>query len=459
MRVACSAEISVQECSRGAIIGKGGERISELQRVTGARISVPGRERPAHHPVRIEAEGVTDLLHMCWELSKLGIGAEEPTACKIQIAEACFALDLERCSSGEFLRGSGMSAYCVYAQCDRDLVDVLVDNERFAHCEVTASCDVKAVQHGHAVFIYGERERKPMLLYDAVKNGCTAAATQAHSELYLSRMLVRDSEPPLVRAFTIGTYNLLHPTYAEKYKESEGVGVDGKSNWPVRRGYIAAMLRRVQLDAYLLSEVDASQMQELALDEYTVHHCTHPNREARDGVAVAVLKRCFAVTETDMVPFDAKEWEYQGQHYMCAAVVFADHIETGVRFAFCSVHFYTKKSVNPQETLLRYLDRRQADFDAVVWGGDCNNVYTSPPGSYQWETESHRATRHVSGKKLDWIFCSNNCSLARSNLTEILVDASKDLLPETGSAASDHFAEAAVVKLLWGGSEETHHET
>ena len=342
-----------------------------------------------------------------------------------------------------------MSAYCIFSHFERDLIDVLVDNERFSHSEATAICDVKTcVDGGHLLFIYGEREKeKPELLYECVLNGCSAAALKAHSRLWDNRIAAMVAMPPLARAFTIATYNLLHPTYAEKYCEREGVDVEGKSNWVLRQPYIAAMLSRIQLDVYLLQEVDEAQMEQLGLDEdYFVHHCTHPNREAGDGVAVLLHKSRFIITEVAIVPFDAKQDEYRGDHYMGAAAVFAVHTETGVRFAFCSVHFYPKKSLNPQVTLEAFLTNRKADYDAVVWGGDCNNVYTNPPGDYQWEDRStHRATRAVSGKKLDWLFCSNNCSIQRSDVTEVFVKASRDLLPETGHAPSDHFAEAAVV--------------
>ena len=118
-----------------------------------------------------------------------------------------------------------------------------------------------------------------------------------------------------------------------------------------------------------------------------------------------------------MIPFDAKRKDRQDQHYMCAAVTFAVHTETKLGLAFALVHFYSKKSFDPQATLLEYLQRRSADYDAVVWGGDCNHVYRQAPAGYVWEEASqHRPTRRASGKKIDWIFAT---AVASSPLSDV----------------------------------------
>jgi len=64
MRVACSAEIAVPERQRAVIIGRSGATIQQLQTRTAARVHVPGKGRPAHHTVRVEAEDIADLLHL-----------------------------------------------------------------------------------------------------------------------------------------------------------------------------------------------------------------------------------------------------------------------------------------------------------------------------------------------------------------------------------------------------------
>jgi len=446
MRVACGAEIAVPTASRAIIIGKGGTTIRELQSRTGARVTVPGRDRPDHHTVRVEAEDVASLLHLCRELTELGIGREDPVACTVATAEGSVVLSLLRHPSGEFLHGSGFSAFWVTSRCSTDEVDVFVDNERFARPGVSATCDVRqAEQGGHLdILVYGRDQEETRALFKGLVKATTSAEALAHAA-------AQESLP--ANTFTVGTWNLLHPRYAEKYREREGVDRDGRSNWPARAPHIARLLARANLDVYLLQEVDEEQMLGLVglqgLGGWDVHHCTHPNREARDGVAVLMRKQCFCVVARETVPFDAKEKERQGQHYMCAAVTFAVHIETKLRLAFASVHFYSKKSVNPQATLLEFLQRRSADYDAVVWGGDCNDVYRQAPAGYVWEDASqHRPTRRSSGKKIDWIFASSGASfLQRCAAAEFLPHASRLAVPETGFGPSDHFAEAVAVTL------------
>jgi endonuclease/exonuclease/phosphatase family metal-dependent hydrolase len=446
--VVCGAEIAVPAASRAIIIGKGGNRIRELEARTGVRMTVPGRDRPEHHKVRVEGEDIASVLHLCRELTELGIGREDPVECTVMTAEGSVSLSLLLHPSGEFLQGSGFSAFWMTSRCTADEVDVLVDNERFARPGMSATCDVRqAAQGGRlTILVYGRDQEEPRALFEGLVNATTSA--EAHK---LAHSVAQESLP--ANTFTVGTWNLLHPRYAEKYREREGIGKDGKSNWPARAPHIANMLARSNLDVYLLQEVDEEQLAGLVssggLSGWDVHHCTHPNREARDGVAVLLRRQSFCVVAKEMVPFEAKEKERRGQHYMCAAVTFAVHTETKLRIAVASVHFYSKKSVDPQATLLEFFKQRSADYDAVVWGGDCNNVFRQAPAGYVWEEASqHRPTRRASGKKIDWIFVTLGApSVQRCAAAELLPDASRLVVPETGFAPSDHFAEAVAVTL------------
>ena len=143
MRVACSAEVAVPEVQRAIIIGRGGATIKELQARTAARVNVPGRDRPAHHPVRVEAEDIFNLLHLCWEFTILGIGRDEPVDCTVVTSEGSVSLALQQRSSGEFLSGSGLTAFSVASCCSREELDILVDNEHFARPELSVTCLVK----------------------------------------------------------------------------------------------------------------------------------------------------------------------------------------------------------------------------------------------------------------------------------------------------------------------------
>ena len=180
MRVACSAQIAVPELQRAMIIGRGGSTIKELQAKTAARVNVPGRDRPAHHLVRVEAEDIANVLHLCWELTELGIGRDEPVECTVVTWEGTAALVLHRYPSGEFLSGSGLSAFCITTCCSREELDVFIDNERFARPEVSAACLMKqcAEVGAHILFIYGHSHEEPKALFDGLKESIRQRAAE-----------------------------------------------------------------------------------------------------------------------------------------------------------------------------------------------------------------------------------------------------------------------------------------
>ncbi len=179
--MACSAEIAVPERQRAVIIGRSGATNQQLQTRTAARVHVPGKGRPAHHTVRVEAEDIADLLHLCWELTTLGIGRDELVECTLATSEGSAALSLQQQSSGEFLAGSGLSAFCLASRCSRDDLDIFVDNERFARPELSASCIVKqGEEHGkHLVFVYGPSHEEPRALFQGLVESTRAAEIRA----------------------------------------------------------------------------------------------------------------------------------------------------------------------------------------------------------------------------------------------------------------------------------------
>ena len=179
-RVACRAEIDVPVTQRALIIGRGGATIGELQRRTGARVNVPGRDMPVHQTVRVEAENVESVLHLCLELTEIGIGREEPVECKVTMLGASVALALQPRPSGEILAGSGFSAFCLSSCCSRDELNVLVDNERFAHPEMSAACLVRPnnKDDGLIVFIYGHDVESKAMFDGLVKATSEAEANK-----------------------------------------------------------------------------------------------------------------------------------------------------------------------------------------------------------------------------------------------------------------------------------------
>jgi hypothetical protein len=181
---------------------------------------------------------------------------------------------------------------------------------------------------------------------------------------------------------TVGTYNILHPEYAESYREPEGVGsTSRKSNWNTRAPAIGRILQEGELDVMFLQEVGQEQLADLEpyLVEYDfkASHVVHPGRSARDGVVVLTKKGRFKVTSTHPVAFEGKLPEDRGHCYMYAAAVVAHDLHNNTRLLLASVHFYKKKCIDPQGTLLTYLAKAQVQHacDYVVWGGDCNTDY------------------------------------------------------------------------------------
>eukprot|EP00931_Biecheleriopsis_adriatica_P106157 TRINITY_DN80663_c0_g1_i1.p1 TRINITY_DN80663_c0_g1~~TRINITY_DN80663_c0_g1_i1.p1 ORF type:complete len:362 (-),score=34.11 TRINITY_DN80663_c0_g1_i1:154-1161(-) len=252
-------------------------------------------------------------------------------------------------------------------------------------------------------------------------------------------------------AWTIGTYNICHPTYAVKWQEPPGIDDRGKCNWSVRVATIASLLQKSQLDIYLLQEVGQKQLSDLMKwlgAEYEVSFAVHPAREARDGTAVLLRRGRLELVERCAVPLPTE----RGQPYMCAAGVFVRDWVSKLRLVILSAHLYEKpgKSHNPEHKILNFLHRCEQGeegpfetYDLAVWGGDCNKGYKSsgegPPGFH-----------HVPGgpnthppRQIDWIFLSPQCQGLRGDpSTEQFIESTQQQIAATGKRPSDHSAEA-----------------
>jgi hypothetical protein len=255
---------------------------------------------------------------------------------------------------------------------------------------------------------------------------------------------------------TVGTWNLLHPTYAVKYREVEGIYGRTKSNWPDRAPEIGDRLLKGGLDVYLLQEVGQAQLDDLqpyVSQLYELRFAAHPGRGAKDGVAVLVRKARLQIEEDHTLEILAKEKDLKGQHYMSAMLVTARDVATGARVLAVSAHFYAKKAVDPRGTLLAELARRFAGDnppELVVWGGDCNEVYRAPFFGGAFCTADGRCpTRFRGTKKIDWIFVGGAAlsGVVRSEATQKFVKASSEAILATGQPPSDHLAEAVSIRM------------
>jgi len=194
--------------------------------------------------------------------------------------------------------------------------------------------------------------------------------------------------------------------------------------------------------------------------DYDVIHYTHPKREAQDGVAILWKKGRFELLESEMVPFHAKQEEYQ--YYMCAAVAHVMDNVTQKRLLLACIHFYDKKCIKPQETLLQYiLSKKEEKADGIIWGGDCNHEYKSilPDGFSTPASSCARNEENGSwvyptsnSKKIDWIFysSSNGCEEEETVLSSFTSLESEAFVKSTAEAfdcmggytLSDHLGEA-----------------
>lgn len=87
---------------------------------------------------------------------------------------------------------------------------------------------------------------------------------------------------------TVGTFNILDPDFAVKYKQKEGLTAAGKSNWNTRKDLIARKIENSNLDIMTLQEVSLTSFDDLSIDfqkaGYVVKHVPHSERT--DGLAV-----------------------------------------------------------------------------------------------------------------------------------------------------------------------------
>ena len=122
----------------------------------------------------------------------------------------------------------------------------------------------------------------------------------------------------MMREVTVGSFSL-----------------DGQktATWGQRCPAIGAILRSSALDAYLLQEVSAVQMDELRMSNaYEVIHFAHPT--SAGGVAVLLRRERLELVHQTRLPFFAKS--SLPNCFMCAAIAFARDRDSGARLVIAS---------------------------------------------------------------------------------------------------------------------------
>lgn len=264
---------------------------------------------------------------------------------------------------------------------------------------------------------------------------------------------------PHSHSFYIGTYNILNPFHAVKWKTLEGLNEQQEDNWDEwRREAILDNLQRSPLDICALQEVSARTYPELAQASLggsptqITQLYTHYTREAEGAHGVTILYR-------------ADRWEVvsdQGlktpsEEYRCAACVDLRDARNQLVYRIISVHL---KGYNPYEEvtevkrgeqergdqeLTSYLESWTRDAEhlaGVIVLGDFNEdaeEMTARGGSsrqgrlitrgFTW-SGAHAPTETRSGRQIDWILYQ-----PRSTQDSLSVEATS---VSQNLAASDH---------------------
>eukprot|EP00931_Biecheleriopsis_adriatica_P006095 TRINITY_DN107551_c0_g1_i1.p1 TRINITY_DN107551_c0_g1~~TRINITY_DN107551_c0_g1_i1.p1 ORF type:complete len:344 (-),score=68.39 TRINITY_DN107551_c0_g1_i1:36-1013(-) len=272
-----------------------------------------------------------------------------------------------------------------------------------------------------------------------------------------------DSAPS---SFRVGCYNVLCSTYAVKWKEQQGVGPDGLSNWPSRWPAMRDIIKRAEFDVLCLQEVEHTDVEAIVADlggSYQTHYFKHRVRPP-DGVLIAVRADAFEATPA---------WREKDDSGVAFAGVDIVHRSSGARVCVVTGHMRGKK---PQQlkAFSEFADE-SSNADVTVITADFNEDFSST-GTLQCPfAESARgcyatllreeglpalsrppnkqAEDQKSGKgKVDWIFVRGHApdvhvEVFRDEASRRAILESHAPCEATGDWPSDHGCEALSVRV------------
>eukprot|EP00928_Gymnodinium_smaydae_P021104 TRINITY_DN18210_c0_g1_i1.p1 TRINITY_DN18210_c0_g1~~TRINITY_DN18210_c0_g1_i1.p1 ORF type:complete len:329 (-),score=16.07 TRINITY_DN18210_c0_g1_i1:287-1273(-) len=284
------------------------------------------------------------------------------------------------------------------------------------------------------------------------------------SKTFATRCTSMDSTPP---SFSIGCYNVLCSTYAVKWKEQQGMGADGRSNWSARWPAMRNIIANAQFDVLCMQEVEHTDACAIIADlgpAYQARYFKHTKRPP-DGVLIAVRAGKF---DTNMV------WRERDENGVAFGAVDLLHLSSGARVSVVTGHMRGKRpeqlksfadfandvdnvdvsviTADFNEDFRIDSDRVQSPFPETSAGGyttlcrEINLPQLSRPPNKQAEDQS-------SGKgKIDWIFVRGrkpdfDVELFRDLASQKAILDSHSPCDATGEWPSDHGCEALSVLI------------
>jgi exonuclease III len=219
----------------------------------------------------------------------------------------------------------------------------------------------------------------------------------------------------------ISSYNILHPEYAIKWKQAEGISAYGESNWEHRKLRIINNIKNSNSDVICLQEISQSSLKSiqksLSLIGYELAiFKNHPS--GSDGVAIFYLcTQGVKLKNTDFANIEGRV------HVIVDFEILL--IQKVIRVATCHLFgAFSPKATEQMKDLCQLMEKsgKGIDVGGYVICGDFNkddtalsnddpvfktlNNYGYKPSS-EYEITENPSAKHPHGRRIDWIFAKS----------------------------------------------------
>jgi len=247
-----------------------------------------------------------------------------------------------------------------------------------------------------------------------------------------------------------------------KWKEQQGVGADGLTNWSARWPAMRDILRQAQFDVICMQEVEHTDVDQITSDlgsDYNAHYFKHTKRPP-DGVLIAVRSGVF-----DPSP----SWAERDNNGVTFGGVDLVHCKSGAKVRVITGHMRGGRA-EQLKAFSDFADEGKAEVTVIT--ADFNEDFRSggdggvrcpfpenPDGRYVTLTRDEglpqlsrppnkQAEDQSSGKgKIDWIFVRGRVELFRDEASRRAILDSHGPCAATGDWPSDHGCEALCIHI------------